>query len=132
MHEAATMQRVVHVILEALQQSGASRVTRVQLALGRSGHFTEEAAHQYFQIFTRDTPVEGASLAISWLPATFQCIACHHDFKSCLPAEQVTCPECGDSTLEIEHQDICQVSAIDVLSEEEQNRQASESQRSQA
>ena len=106
-------------------------MTRVQLALGRSGHFTEDAAHQYFQIFTRDTPIEGASLAISWLPAAFQCIACHNDFKSSLPSEQVTCPECGDSALEIE-QDICQVSAIDVLSEEEQNGQASESQRSQA
>src|SRR5579859_2805830 len=112
MHEAATIRGVVHTILDALHQSGASHVSSVQLTMGTSGHFTEETARQDFQLFTKDTPVEGASLVISWLPATFQCITCHQCFKSTLSAELVTCPVCGESALETDHQDTCYVSAI--------------------
>jgi hydrogenase nickel incorporation protein HypA/HybF len=117
------MRGVVKTILQSLSQSGASRVTKVQLTIGVSGHFTEENAQQHFQLLTKSTPAEGASLAISWLPATLQCLACSHQFSSCEPAEQATCPKCGDMVMETEHQDICYVNAIDVVSEEEQVRQ---------
>jgi hydrogenase nickel incorporation protein HypA/HybF len=119
MHEVAVMQGVVKTILQSLSQAGASRVTNVQLAIGRSGHFTEENAQQHFEVLTKDTPAEGASLTISWLPATLQCLSCFHRFSSSERAEQTRCPKCGDMVMEIEHQDICYVSAIDVISEED-------------
>jgi hydrogenase nickel incorporation protein HypA/HybF len=119
MHEVAVMQGVVKTILQSLSQAGASRVTTVQLAIGRSGHFTEENARQHFEVLTKDTPIESASLMISWLPAVLQCLSCFYRFSSCEPAEQTKCPECGDMVMEIEHQDTCYVSAIDVVSEEE-------------
>jgi hydrogenase nickel incorporation protein HypA/HybF len=119
MHEVAVMQGVVKTILQSLSQAGASRVTNVQLAIGRSGHFTEENARLYFAVLTKNTPIEGASLTISWLPATLQCLSCFHRFSSCELAERTMCPKCGDMVMEIEHQDICYVSAIDVISEEE-------------
>lgn len=43
MHGAAVMQSVVKTILASLENAEASRVTNAQLALGTSGHFTEEA-----------------------------------------------------------------------------------------
>jgi hydrogenase nickel incorporation protein HypA/HybF len=119
MHEVLVMQGVVKTILQSLAQVGASRVTNVQLAIGRSGHFTEENARQYFEVLTKDTPAEGASLTISWLPATLQCLSCFHLFSSTESAEQARCPKCEDMVMEIEHQDTCYVSAIDVISEEE-------------
>ncbi len=76
MHEVAVMQGVVKTILQSLAQAGASRVTNVQLAIGKSGHFTEENVRQYFEVLIKGTPVEGASLTISWLPATLQCLSC--------------------------------------------------------
>jgi hydrogenase nickel incorporation protein HypA/HybF len=114
MHEAAVMQSVVKTILASMENAGASRVTSVQLALGTSGHFAEEAVRQYFQALTRDTPIEGANLALSWLPATYQCLSCQHRFESATPTE--TCPGCGDVVLEISHQDACYVETIDVVS----------------
>jgi len=122
MHEVAVIQGVVKTILQSLAQAGASRVTNVQLAIGRSGHFTEENAQQHFEVLTKDTPAEGASLTISWLPATLQCLSCFHRFNSAEAAEQTRCPKCGDMVMEIDHQDTCYVSAIDVISEEEHVR----------
>lgn len=119
MHEVAIMQGVIKTILQSLSQSGGLHVTNVQLSIGRSGHFTEQNAQQYFELLTKDTPIEGAALKISWLPATLQCLSCFYRFSSCEPAEQTECPKCGDIVMEIDHQDTCYVSAIDVVSEEE-------------
>lgn len=87
-------------------------MTNVQLDIGVSGHFTEEAVRQYFQALTQNTLIEGATLTLSWLPATYQCLSCQCCFESTL--SMATCPQCGDVALEISHQDECSVSAIDV------------------
>lgn len=119
MHEAAAMQGMVQTVLACMQQSGASKVTNVQLVLGTSGHFTADAAYQHFAALTQGTAAEEASLSIQWLPATYQCFACLQRFESCEQADQVTCPQCGEVAFEIEHQDVCYVSAIDVSFDEE-------------
>jgi hydrogenase nickel incorporation protein HypA/HybF len=118
MHEVAAMQGMVQTVLEYMQQAGGARVTHVQLVLGASGHFTEEAARQHFAVLTMGTPAEGAALEMCWVPATFQCFSCLHRFESCAPAEQVTCPRCGDLALEISHLDTCSVKAIEVSYDE--------------
>ncbi len=112
MHEGAAMQGVVATILTSLEQTKLARVINVQLALGVSGHFTEEAVRQYFQTLTQDTPIEGASLTLVWLPATYQCLSCQERFES--TATTALCPRCGDMALEVSHQDACYVQAIDV------------------
>ncbi len=114
MHEVAMMQGAVATIMETLEGAQAARVTRVALTLGASGHLTEAAARQYFELFTRDTPIADAELEITWLPATYQCFACLNQFTSLAPAEQVACPICGAVALEVAHQDVCYVRAIEV------------------
>jgi hydrogenase nickel incorporation protein HypA/HybF len=121
MHELAAMQGMVRTVLECLQQAGGARVTNVQLVLGASSHLTADAAYQHFEALTKDTPVEDASLTIQWLPASYLCFSCLHRFESGEPSTQVTCPICGDIALEINHQDVCYVSAIDVSFDEEKS-----------
>ena len=120
MHEVAAMQGAVQTIIEQMRAALGSRVTTVELMLGACGHFTEEAARQHFGVLTTGTPAEGAVLEIFWLPATFQCFSCLHRFESCEPAESLTCPQCGDLALAIEHYDACYVSAIDVACDGEE------------
>ena len=117
MHEGAVMQNAVKTILVALENAGVSRVTDVQLAVGTSGHFTEEVVRQYFQVLTQGTPIEGATLMLSWPPATYQCLSCQQRFEN--TSSTATCPQCGDVALEISHQDDCSVRSIDVVSPEE-------------
>jgi hydrogenase nickel incorporation protein HypA/HybF len=114
MHEIAAMQQTIRTVLACMQQAGASRVTHVQLALGVCGHLTAEAAHQSFEMLIKGTPIEGASLAIQWLPARYQCLSCWHHFESGEPGEQALCPQCSEVALEVAHQEICAVRSIDV------------------
>ena len=118
MHEIAAIQGAVRTAVEYMQQAGASRVTNVQLSVAVSGHFTEDVVRQYFALFTAGTPAKDASLTIIWLPATYQCLTCLHTFQSLQPAVEALCPKCGEAALEIEHQDICAVSVIDVAFDE--------------
>jgi hydrogenase nickel incorporation protein HypA/HybF len=117
MHEGAVIQEVVATILTSAEQAGASHVTHVQLELGVSGHFTEEAVRQYFQALTRNTSIEGATLELSWLPATYQCLSCQRRFESA--SSTAMCPHCGDVAWEITHQDACSIRSIDLAFPEE-------------
>jgi len=127
MHEVAAMQGMVRIVLECMRQAGGSRVTNVQLVLGASGHFTAGAAYQHFEALTKGTPVADASLTIQWLPAQFLCISCLHRFESSEPSNQVACPRCGEVALEVGHQDVCYVSAIDVSFEKREEEDATTS-----
>src|SRR5689334_12414225 len=115
MHEVASIRRLVAIVLEHMREAQAVRVTNVHLGMGVSGHTTEAAVRQCFEALTRETPIEGASLTISWLPATFQCLFCMHRFEQSKPCQSVTCPRCGEQALEVSHMDICYVRTIDVI-----------------
>lgn len=114
MHEVAGMQNVVETLLASIEKARASRVTNVQRALSTYGHFTEVAVHLYFQALTRDTPIEGATLTLSWLPAPYQCLSCKHRFERI--SSTGICPHCGDASWEISHQDGCSIRTVDVVS----------------
>jgi hydrogenase nickel incorporation protein HypA/HybF len=114
MHEIAAMQGAVMDVLTAFKQSGGRSVTHVYLALGASGHLTEEAARQHFAALAQGTPAADAELVITWLPASYQCFSCLNQFESLAPADAVACPQCGGVALEVAHQDVCWVDAIDV------------------
>lgn len=114
MHEIAAMRGVVTTVLEHMREAGAECVTRVELELGTSSHLTEEAARQHFAVLTRGTPAEGAELKLAWLPATYQCFMCLCRFESAFSPLEALCPDCGGPALEIGHQDICAVRAIEI------------------
>jgi hydrogenase nickel incorporation protein HypA/HybF len=122
MHEVAAMQGVMRAVLESLRKAGGKRVTNVQLILGASSHLSADAAYQLFEALAKGTPAENASLTIEWLPATYSCLSCQHSFESSEPSLQVICPKCGELALEIAYQDICAVSAIDIICDEEHEK----------
>jgi hydrogenase nickel incorporation protein HypA/HybF len=124
MHEVAAMRGAVSTVLEQLHCAGGSRVTSVDLVLGASGHLSEDAARQYWELFTRDTAAQDATVSITWAPATFQCFSCLHQFKSTEPAAEVACPACGGVALEIAHEDVCAVRSLDVAFDESDGAQS--------
>lgn len=121
MHEGAVMQAVFTSILDYLEKTPGARVTCVQLELGASGHFTEEAVRQYFQLLARNTPIEGAELELVWQPALYQCLGCSLRFESV--ASSALCPRCGDVGLEIVHEDSCEIRRIELVVPEQKDQE---------
>lgn len=114
MHEVAAMRGAVRTVLQQMEEAGAARVTAVELVLGASGHMREDAALQYWTLFTQGSPAHDAAVNITWSPATYQCFSCLHQFDSTEPAESIACPACGEVALEIAHSDVCAVRSIKV------------------
>ena len=114
MHEVAAITGAVNTALAYRRQAGASHVTNIELEVGVSGHFSEEAIRQYVMVLAVGTPAEGASVRIVLLPATYQCLDCGHCFESTQTAEEITCPQCRGIVLVIDHQDTCRLCAIDM------------------
>lgn len=114
MHEVAAVQAAVQAAVACMQTAGATRLTKVHLVLGTSGHLTEDAARQHFALCAQDTPAADAQLDITWEPATYQCFECLVRFASLEPPETVRCPECGGLALEVAHSDACYIAEIQV------------------
>jgi len=114
MHEVAAIKGMCSTAVQHAQAAGATRITHIELTLGASGHFTEEAVRQHFELEAAGTLAEGATLAITWLPATYQCFSCLEQFQSVGSSESVTCPRCASAALELAHEDVYYVSSIDV------------------
>ena len=114
MHEVRAMQDIVETVLERARQAGGTRVLRVELALNSSGHLTEEVARRHFAALAAGTIADGATLAVTALPGTYQCIACGRRFSSLRSGEDAACPDCGGSALPTPRQDGCYLSAIEV------------------
>ena len=114
------IQGAVHAALERLELLDEARaqqivsVVSVELALGAAGHITEDIARQQYALNAIGTPLQGAELHIVWLPATYLCLSCMGRFTATTPEEETTCPDCGSVALQIAHQDICYVQAIEI------------------
>jgi hydrogenase nickel incorporation protein HypA/HybF len=114
MHELAATRGMLTAALERMRQVGATRVTRVELTIGASGHLTEDAVRQHFELLAQGTPAEGAALTFSWLPATYQCFTCLQEFASTAPPSEIACPACGGVALEVAHEETYYASMIEV------------------
>ena len=114
MHEAAAIQGVCSTAVEHAQAAGAKKITRIELTLGASDHFSEDVVRQHFELLAAGTLAEGATLSITWLPATYQCFSCLSRFPSVDSSDSVTCPNCSGTALEVAHEDACYVTSIDV------------------
>ncbi|HZC06019.1 MAG TPA: hydrogenase maturation nickel metallochaperone HypA [Ktedonobacterales bacterium] len=114
MHERAVIEGAIVTALHRLDALGDPPVKGVDMVVGVSGHMTEDVLRQQFAISAAGTPLEQATLRIFWVPAQYQCFDCLSQFNSATPPEDVRCPACGGIALEIEHNDQCYISALDI------------------
>lgn len=62
MHELHATEAIVRLAVETAQQSGAGRVTAIDLTLGELSDITEDSVQFYFDALSRGTTAEGAAL----------------------------------------------------------------------
>lgn len=114
MHERALIEGAIGTAIQRLDAMGAPPVRGVDLVVGVSGHMTEDVLRQQFAMSAAGTPLERAALRIFWVPAQYQCFDCLCQFTSAVLSEDVRCPACGGIALEIDHNDQCYISALDI------------------
>ncbi len=95
MHEYAVTQEIIKMSEEAAANSGAKKVTKINLVIGDLSTFIDDSVQMYFDIISKSTITEGAILSFERVPAEFKCKNCKNVFVK--PKKGFDCPKCGET-----------------------------------
>jgi hydrogenase nickel incorporation protein HypA/HybF len=99
MHELSLMQSAIEHALHASGGAGGARILGIQLRIGAWSGVVPEALHLAFEIVTKGTIAEGASLEVDTINALCRCLRCRSEFS---PANALAeCPHCGNARLQL-------------------------------
>lgn len=106
MHETVIAQQVVRAVLAEMERRGASACKAIDVDLGQLEGLGPKELQAAFDLAAAETPLAGAVLQVSLIPATAVCPSCKAAKPFDLPAShgheipKLVCPDCG-SALEL-------------------------------
>ena len=95
MHELPITQNILRIANQYAEQANASRVTDLYLVIGQLSSIVDDSIQFYWDVISKDTLCQGATLHFKRIPAELRCLDCDHTYA--LSRELTTCPQC-DST----------------------------------
>jgi len=99
MHELSVTEQLLEIVLDHARKAKAKRVLKVNLVIGELTSFVGESIQFYFDMLSKETEAEGASLSISRIPAKATCRQCKMEFHP--EGMDWFCPGCGGPTEEV-------------------------------
>jgi len=89
MHELSLAESIVEIVTE---RTDAARVRRIRVEVGRSLAVVPEALRFCFEVVSRGSPLEEATLEVDEIPVSGWCAAC--DWEGILDGPVPLCPRC--------------------------------------
>ena len=112
MHELAITQSVLEIALRHAQAAGGTGIRGLYLVIGQLSSIVDDSVEFYWDIISKDTLAEGAKLHFRRIPAELLCRDCQHRYS---PNEDLTCPLCHSSRIEVTAGDEFYLESIEVL-----------------
>jgi len=99
LHELSLTQNLIEIAEEHASRAGASAIKSITMKIGTLSGVIPDAIEFAFDVCTKGTIAEGASLEILHIPAVGQCRQCLEECRM----ENLTdaCPLCGSFALDI-------------------------------
>lgn len=115
MHELPIIQDVLNVVLKHAEAHKARKVVKVRLRIGELRDIVDEWMQRMFDLISRKSIAEGATLMIERIPVTFRC-GCGQTFSVNI-RERLSkkCPHCGDENVTLSTGREFEILAIEVL-----------------
>lgn len=99
MHELSITESLLTIANSHAQQSGATRVTDLYLVIGQLSSIIDDSIQFYWELISKGTLCEGATLHFQRIPARFLCLNCQHSYQ--LTNELTTCPQCHSGRVKV-------------------------------
>jgi len=99
MHEYPITQSIVRISSEEAEKHKAEKVVEIRIVVGELSGLVPECIQDYFDILSKGTPVEGASLKIQKISPKIHCEECN--FESDMMPRIYNCSKCGSSKVKI-------------------------------
>ena len=99
MHELGLMQNIVDTVQDYARKNNVSKVVKVMLEVGQVSGVVPESLEFCFEVCTKQTVLEGATLEIERIAAVGKCKTCGEGFD--LLTHSFSCPKCGGTDWEM-------------------------------
>jgi hydrogenase nickel incorporation protein HypA/HybF len=112
MHELAVTESILEITLRHAEAAGAQRVTDIHLVLGELASIVDDSVQFYWDMISKDTLAEGATLHFKRIRAEMECLDCGAVYH---PGEgQLRCPQCDDGRVRVIAGEEFRLEAIEV------------------
>ena len=99
MHELGITESIINIALSKASETQASKVTRINVAIGELSGVAPECIEFYFDSLSKNTIVQEAVLHLESMPAQLRCRTCSAIFTA--QNTLWSCPECQSQSVEI-------------------------------
>ena len=93
MHELSVTESLLKLALSYAEQAHASKVTDLNVVIGRLSSIVDDSVQFYWDFVAEDTLCAGAKLHFERRPAVLKCMDCSKEFT--IQEEMTPCPDCG-------------------------------------
>jgi hydrogenase nickel incorporation protein HypA/HybF len=99
MHELSVTESLLKLTLRHAEQANATRVTGLNIVVGRLASIVDDSVQFYWDIISKDTLAEGARLNFRRIPIELECLNCGQRYN---PGEEdFACPQCKSERIKI-------------------------------
>ena len=112
MHELPITESILRIALKHAESAGANRITDIHLVIGDLASIIDDSVSFYWDILSKDTIAEGATLKFRRIKAELLCLECDHRFHP--DGKFFDCPSCEGNSVKVVAGDEFSVEAIEV------------------
>lgn len=112
MHELSVTENILEISLRHALQAGATRVTDVNILIGRLSSIVDDSVQFYWDFVTENTLCSGSKLHFKRIPARLLCLSCGNEYE--LEAELCPCPSCQSMQVKVVAGEEFQVESIEI------------------
>ena len=118
MHELPVTQGLLATALRAAEAQNATRITDLHLLIGQLSSIIDDSVQFYWDIISRGTVAEGATLHFQRVTMTLFCFDCG---QTCQPTPgTLCCSRCGGHQVEVVGGDELRLEAINIEQAEDE------------
>ncbi len=117
MHELPVTEGLLKLALEYGQKADAARITDLHLVIGDLSSIVDDSVQFYWDIISKGTIAEGATLHFERVRTRMYCFACAEEY---IPQSgTLTCPTCGSAQVKVAGGDEFRLESIEVEREDQ-------------
>lgn len=112
MHELPVARSVLQIALRYAEQEQAKRITDLFLVIGDLSSIVDDSIQFYWDIISRGTIAEGATLHFERVPMKMVCFGCGQTYYP--EAGTLACPHCQSTSVQVAGGDEFRLDSIDI------------------
>lgn len=99
MHELSVTESILSIALDYANKNHASRITSVNLKIGRLASIVDDSVTFYWNILARGTLCENAELQFERIPARLVCMDCGREYE--ILQDMTPCTHCNSVKVKV-------------------------------